>query len=100
MQLVQSTSRAKQKDAVVSQNLATRLIEWFRRWRSLQEVGGKQMQLVETLPLGGKRQLMLVSCAGERFLIGGGMESVEAIVRLKAEVASDVVATSLDETCQ
>ena len=41
------------------------------------------MKVVETLPLGGKRQLMLVSCGGEHFLVGGGLESVETIVRVK-----------------
>lgn len=45
----------------------------------------RQMQLVETLPLGGKRRLMLVSCAGEYFLVGGGPESLETIVRVRAE---------------
>ncbi|HZY73895.1 MAG TPA: flagellar biosynthetic protein FliO [Edaphobacter sp.] len=40
------------------------------------------MHLVETLPLGGKRRLMLVSCAGEHFLVGGGPESLETIVRV------------------
>ncbi len=42
----------------------------------------KQLQLVETLPLSGRRQLMLVECGGEQFLVGGGPESVEAIVRV------------------
>ena len=59
-----------------------------------------ELRLVETLPLGGKRQLMLVTCAGESFLVGGGLESVETIVRLKAEVSLDVVAKSLDGTCE
>jgi flagellar biogenesis protein FliO len=40
------------------------------------------MQLLETLPLGGKRQLMLVQCGTEQFLVGGGLESVETIVKL------------------
>ena len=44
----------------------------------------KQMRLVETLALGGQRQLMLVSCGDEHFLVGGGMDSVETIVRVKA----------------
>lgn len=40
----------------------------------------KQMELVETLSLGGKRQLALVVCEGRRFLVGMGAESVDAIV--------------------
>jgi hypothetical protein len=42
----------------------------------------------------------LVTCAGESFLVGGGMESVETIVRLKTEVSLDVAAKSLGGTCQ
>ena len=101
MQLVRRTSQVDQdKKAVEVQSLADWLIALFRSWRGLQEAGGKQMQLMESLPLGGKRQLMLVSCAGERFLVGGGAESIETIVRLTGEVASGAVATGLDETCQ
>ena len=38
-------------------------------------------------------------CRGE-FLVGGGMESVETIVRLKAEVRWMSEANSLDESCR
>src|SRR5882757_747185 len=82
------------------QGLAGWVLSLLRGWRGQREMQRKQLRLVETLPLGGKRQLMLVTCAGESFLVGGGMESVEAIVRLKAEVSLDVVAKSLDETCR
>ena len=68
--------------------------------RGQREVKRKQLRLVETLALGGKRQLMLVTCAGESFLVGGGLESVETIVRLKAEVSLDAAGTSLGETCR
>jgi hypothetical protein len=73
----------------------------LRGLRCRPEIQQRQLRLVETLPLGGKRQLMLVTCAGERFLVGGGLESVEAIVRLQAQVlAVDVAAKSLDESCR
>jgi hypothetical protein len=72
----------------------------LRGWRGQREMQRKQLRVLETLPLGGKRQLMLVTCAGESFLVGGGMESVQTIVRLKAEVSLDVIAKSLDGTCQ
>jgi hypothetical protein len=58
------------------------------------------MRLVETLALGGKRQLMLVTCAGESFLVGGGLESVETIVRLKTSVCGDGAEKSLEASCQ
>jgi flagellar biogenesis protein FliO len=82
------------------QGLTGWVLDLLRGWRSRPEMQRKQLRLVETLPLGGKRQLMLVTCAGESFLVGGGMESVETIVRLKAEVSLDVVAKSLEATCQ
>ena len=82
------------------QGLAGWVLGLLRGWRSRPEMRRKQLRLVETLPLGGKRQLMLVTCAGESFLIGGGVESVETIVRLNAEVSLDGTAKSLDGTCR
>src|ERR1700754_2671533 len=75
------------------QGLTGWALDLLRGWRGRPEMQRKQLRLVETLPLGGKRQLMLVTCAGESFLVGGGMESVETIVRLKAEVPLDAVTT-------
>jgi flagellar biogenesis protein FliO len=72
----------------------------WRVWRSQREAPRKQLQLVEVLALGGKRQLMLVTCAGESFLVGGGADSVETIVRLKVDTSFDALATSLDNTCR
>src|SRR5580693_3286000 len=82
------------------QELAGWMLGLLRGWRGQREMQRKQLRLVETLSLGGKRQLMLVTCAGESFLVGGGMDSVETIVRLEAEVSPDVAAKSLDGTCQ
>ena len=45
----------------------------------------KQMKLVETLALGGRKQLLLVVCGGESFLVGTGAESVQAIVRVRRD---------------
>jgi hypothetical protein len=81
------------------QGLAGWLLELLRGRRGQRETQRKQLRLVETLSLGGKRQLMLVTCAGQSFLVGGGMDSVETIVRLTAEVSLDVVAKSLEGTC-
>jgi flagellar biogenesis protein FliO len=82
------------------QGLAGWMLGLLRGRRGQRQMQRKRLRLVETLPLGGKRQLMLVTCAGESFLVGGGMESVETIVRLKPEVSLDVAAKSLDGTCQ
>lgn len=48
----------------------------------------RHMRLIETLPLGAKRQLLLVSCDGERFLVGTGPESVQSILRVRPESGS------------
>jgi flagellar biogenesis protein FliO len=58
----------------------------------------KQMHLLETLPLGGKRNLMLVRCAGELFLVGGSFEGVESIVRVQSEPSRNVT-VKVDGSC-
>lgn len=47
----------------------------------------QQMRLVEKLELGGRRQLLLVSCSGERFLVGAGADNVQSITRLRPDAA-------------
>jgi flagellar biogenesis protein FliO len=58
----------------------------------------KQMHLLETLPLGGKRSLILVSCAGELFLVGGSFEGIESIVRVQGEHSRNI-AVKVDGLC-
>ena len=41
------------------------------------------MQLIETMSLGGRRQLMLVSCCGKRFLVAASAEVIQTIVPLR-----------------
>jgi flagellar biogenesis protein FliO len=67
------------------QGLAGWVLGLLRGWRGERTAQRKQMRVVETLALGGRRQLMLVSCGAEHFLVGGGIDSVETIVRVKAE---------------
>ncbi len=47
----------------------------------------KHMRVVEALPMGPKRHLYLVSCDGERFLVGAGADCVQTIVRVRPESA-------------
>jgi flagellar biogenesis protein FliO len=84
----------------VVQGLAGWLLDLLQGCRGQREIQRRQLRLVETLPLGGKRQLMLVTCAGESFLVGGGFESVETIVRVKTECSPDDVAKGLDGPCR
>ena len=48
----------------------------------------RRMELVEMLPLGGKRQLMLVVCDGQRFLVGAGGDSIHSIAEMRSPLAS------------
>jgi flagellar biogenesis protein FliO len=72
----------------------------LQRWTSARAVQQKQLRLLETLPLGGKTQLMLVACGEENFLIGCGPDSVEAIVQVgRLDALSDGTAKKLDMLC-
>jgi len=82
------------------QGLAGWVLGLAQSWREPRVSEKKQLQLVETLPLGGKRQLMLVTCAGESFLVGGSFESVETIVRLRAESSTSLTADRVDAPCR
>ncbi len=43
----------------------------------------RQMKVLETLTLGPKRQLVLVRCGDDCFLVGTGSDSVTAIERVE-----------------
>jgi flagellar biogenesis protein FliO len=102
MRLLQCSegTMASKASAPEVQGLAGWLLGLLRGWPGQREAQVKQMQLIETLALGGKRQLMLVSCGGERFLVGGGLESVETIVRVNAEALLRFEARNPGEICQ
>jgi flagellar biogenesis protein FliO len=68
------------------------LVGWIfslcRSKREERELRQKQLRLIQTLHLGGRRQLLLVECSGERFLLGGGPDNVQTIVRLQGVESS------------
>jgi flagellar biogenesis protein FliO len=100
MQHLQSLGEMKNaKKSFEVQGLAGWVFGMLRGWRGESVAHDKQMRLVETLALGGKRQLMLVACGGEHFLVGGGVESVETIVRVKADALQGEMAQRRDEIC-
>jgi len=47
----------------------------------------QQLRVVEQVALGNRRQLFLVACAGERYLVGAGSETVGSIVRVMGRAA-------------
>lgn len=59
-------------------------------WAHLKENGSRlgvrtdqrQMKVIETLSLGGRRQVVLIECAGEKLLIGVGPDSIQTITRV------------------
>jgi flagellar biogenesis protein FliO len=60
----------------------------------------RRMELVETLNLGGKRQLMLVVCEGKRYLIGAGGDSVHSIAEVKPTEDSGTTARPFETACE
>jgi flagellar biogenesis protein FliO len=96
----QHRSKGSPDATVETQGLVSWMLGLLSEWRGDRVAQRRQLKLVETLALGGKRQLMLVTCGGERFLIGGGPESVEAIVRLNGEALVDDAAEILGESCR
>src|ERR1700724_2898927 len=41
-----------------------------------------RLKLLETLSLGGRRQLLLVACGDERYLIGAGADTIGSMLRV------------------
>jgi flagellar biogenesis protein FliO len=101
MQLIRSAEQTIEgKITADPQGLAGWVLRWLRSSRNPREVPSKQIHLVETLQLGGKRQLMLISCAGAKFLVGGGPESIEVIVGVPSDVLPRSAAKNVNPTCE
>jgi flagellar biogenesis protein FliO len=60
-------------------------------WSQMRQKSQRRMRVVETLPLGGKRSLVLVECAGKTFFVGCGGDAVNCIYPAPFDAASDVV---------
>lgn len=89
MHSLQGTQQERQiKTSLYPGGLAGWLFRRLRRADTNRQAVIKQMRLLETLPLGGKRNLMLISCSGELFLVGGNLEGIESIVRVHGETRS------------
>jgi hypothetical protein len=90
---------ASETVAVEGVGIAEWISKLVRSWRGRHDVQRRQIHLLETLALGGKRQLMLVSCDGENFLVGGGPDSIETVVRVRAESSRGSVNGKVDGIC-
>lgn len=69
---------------VTQHGIAGALVQWWVERRSGRHASIQQLRLIETLPLNSKQKLMLVDCAGQRYLVGVGLERVSAIVKVES----------------
>ena len=83
-----ATRNVEQKQQGAGAGLAAWLLKALRAWRAGAAAERRQMRVVETLALGTKNKLVLVSCGGERFLVGTGPESVGTIVRVRGDAGA------------
>ncbi len=80
---------AAREPRATEQGLAAWLLQTFRQRRG--RSSERRMEVLETLVLGPKRHLTLVECDGRTFLVGGGSESVAAILQIEqTPVATDL----------
>jgi hypothetical protein len=59
--------------------------------------GKRRLELIETLPLGGKRQLMLVLCDGQRVLVGAGGDGVHSIAEMNDPAVTGCVVSEMND---
>ena len=64
-------------------------------WRA-QKPARKHMHVVETLTLGPRKNVVLMSCDGERFLVSLGAEQVGTMVRVRPERFQTTVPNGLE----
>jgi flagellar biosynthetic protein FliO len=81
----QSSERPRPREL---EGLAAWVLARFRALRGVHSSEHKQMRVLETLSLGAKRQLMLVECGSDRYLVGCGGESIQTIVRASGQIAT------------
>ncbi len=53
-------------------------------WASRAGHAPRRLQVLETLPVGPMKQLLLISCDGERYLVATGPDSVQTIMRVES----------------
>jgi len=84
-------------------SFAAASVEWLRGMLRkglagmMRPRGESRMKLIETLPLGGRRQLMLVVCDGQRVLVGAGGDGVHSIAEMRDRGAIDLAASTISE---
>ena len=69
---------------IYQHGVAGALLQWWVERRSKRQESVQQLQIVDALTLNSKQKLMLVDCAGQKFLVGVGLEQISAIVRVES----------------
>lgn len=101
MHLVANVGLKSKAKAMVEPGVLHRAMGWLvdlagGAWLGSSRVKARRLRVVETLSLGAKKQLLLVTCDGEKYLVGTGAESVQTIMRVgrRVEIAGLRVLTS------
>lgn len=58
-------------------------------WSQVRDKSRKRMRVAESLPLGGRRSLVLVECEGHAFLVGCGHDQVNCVVPIPPAPTGD-----------
>lgn len=76
--------------SLAGDGLAGWLTSAWKRLRERQVIreSGRQLRVLETLALGPKKQLLLVRCGDDCFLVGTGGESVMTIQPVSSKVSA------------
>jgi hypothetical protein len=108
MHLVESTDREVRRIARVTRTPVQRgmfrgLIEAIVKlcggaWAGGSGVAPRRMQVLETLSIGPKKQLLLVRCDGEKYLVATGPESVQTILRVEPRARVSGLGTMAPES--
>lgn len=53
-------------------------------WANKKSGTTRRLQVLETLSIGPKKQMLLISCDGEKYLVATGPESVQTILRVES----------------
>jgi flagellar biogenesis protein FliO len=64
-------------------------------WSQMRQKNERRMRVVETLPLGGKRSLVLVECEGKTFFVGCGGDAVNCIYPAPLDAAPEPTPSQL-----
>ena len=83
---MQTTEQRNATGALAQHGFVGLLLQMWTKRRPAKCRRERRMQLIETLSLGGKRQVQLVRCGGEQFLLGGSLDSVETIVKVSCGI--------------